>query len=403
MNASEGVRVLFRMTDNPKSTATDVVSKSTYVRCVEGYFLKKQLLFVGSKFSLNVPLQRYIIRQVEEKSGLPDSVFYFQESDNSLFLHLEKALLEGCILIVVATKSSFSVVGKLLSTVTADNQVLKEQMLIPSRTIVFEPDSYLLKYENSLVNVLMTSEGANLPSILIEEEQRSAVIHIFNEEMESARALLATLAQTYEVRLDFTQIVQGWLLLRIQSRRYGNIAQFIASSKQLLGGKIIAASNIAAYIIERLSHHGKKITFAESCSGGLLAAFFTRHSGASNIFDGSLVTYANSLKSNWLAVDDAKLDTFGAVSAEVVEEMTEGALNVSYADYALSISGVAGPDGGTEFKPVGTVFIGARSKARSEVEQLRFEGDRNYVQDQSVFYAVKMLLLLDKEIFFEKS
>ena len=106
------------------------------------------------------------------------------------------------------------------------------------------------------------------------------------------------------------------------------------------------------------------------------------------------------LKENWLAVTHNALEENGAVSREVVTEMSEGAMNVSSADYTLSISGIAGDGGGTDEKPVGTVFIGARSETAHKEEHLNFSGDRNYVQHQSALYAIKMLLLLDKETFF---
>jgi nicotinamide-nucleotide amidase len=363
--------------------------------------MKKLLLFVGNKFILNTPLQDYIVREVEKKSGKLDGLLFFQESDNTLFLELERLLSQDVLLVLVTTRNTFSVVGKLLSTVTSDNQILKEKMLFPSQTVIFEPDSYLLNYQNAQINVLVAVEGEKLPNILLENEERTAIIHLFDEEMESASAILTPLAQTYDVRIDYTKIVPGWLLLRIQGRRYGNISQFITSSKQLLPRKIIAASNIITYIIEQLTHHQKKLTFAESCTGGLLAHYFTKESGASGILEGSLVTYSNALKANWLAVSDLNLENFGAVSREVVSEMTEGALNVSYADYALAVSGIAGPDGGSEYKPVGTVVIGVRSKDAAEIEELFFEGDRNYIQEQSTLYAIKMLLLLDYDTFFE--
>lgn len=363
--------------------------------------MKKLLLFVGNKFVLNAPLQHYIVREVEKKSGKLDALLFFQESDNTLFLELERLLSQEAVLILITTKSTFSVVGKLLSTVTSDNQILKEQMLLPSQTVIFESGSYLLHYQNAKINVLIASECEPLPNILIEDEKHSAMIQMFNEDMESAGAILTPLAQTYDVRIDYTKIVSGWLLLQIQSRRYGNIAQFITSAKQLLPRKLITASNIIAYIIEKLTHHQKKITFAESCTGGLLANYFTRESGASGILEGSLVTYSNALKANWLAVSDLNLEEFGAVSREVVDEMSEGALNVSYADYALAVSGIAGPDGGSEYKPVGTVIIGVRSKETVEIEELFFDGDRNYIQEQSALFAIKMLLLHDQETFFE--
>ena len=363
--------------------------------------MKKQLLFVGNKFTLNRAFQRYILREVERKTGHPDAVFFFGESDNSLFLQLEKALSLSQQLLIVATKSSFPVIGKLLSTITSDNQVLMENMLIPSHTIMFEEGSYLLHHDDTAINVLLAEEGKELPRLLVEDDNRTAVIHIFEEELDAIQALLGTLTQTYDVTVDYSRVVEGWSKLQIHGRRYGNISQFIAAVKQLFSKKVIAASNIGVYIIERLTQSNRKVTFAESCTGGLLATFLTRESGASNVFDGSLVTYSNALKANWLAVSDTILENPGAVSAPVVEEMTDGALNVSYADYAIAVSGIAGPDGGTEFKPVGTVFIAARSKERVTVEECHFNGDRNYVQEQSTYYALKMLLLLDKETFFE--
>jgi nicotinamide-nucleotide amidase len=80
--------------------------------------------------------------------------------------------------------------------------------------------------------------------------------------------------------------------------------------------------------------------------------------------------------------------------------MSEGALNVSSADYAISISGIAGDGGGTKYKPVGTIHIGVRSKTEHKEIRLNLSGDRNYIQHQSVLFAIKMLLLMDKEMFF---
>jgi nicotinamide-nucleotide amidase len=286
--------------------------------------------------------------------------------------------------------------------VTSDNQVLRDEMLMPSASILYETDSYLLFHNGSNINVIAAHEGIPLASILISQEHKSAQIHLFAEEMESARVMLEPLAQTFDVRIDFTQLIDGWITLNILSRKFGNISKFIDAAKKLLHNNIITASNIAAYIIDAMASHHKKLTFAESCTGGLLAAYLTQQSGASVIYDGSLVTYSNALKSNWLAVDDSILEQYGAVSTEVVSEMSEGALNVSYADYAIAISGIAGPDGGSEEKPVGTVCIGVRSKYESKTQVLHLQGDRNYIQEQSVLYAVKMLLLLDRELFFKK-
>ena len=102
----------------------------------------------------------------------------------------------------------------------------------------------------------------------------------------------------------------------------------------------------------------KTITTAESCTGGLVASLITKISGSSDIFNGSIVTYSNSIKNKELGVLNESLDKFGAVSKQVVSEMLDGVLKKFEADFAIAISGVAGPNGGTKNKPVGTIVIG---------------------------------------------
>jgi len=363
--------------------------------------VEKIVLFVGRKFHSNLPFQSYIKRETDRVFGEVDTYYFYAENDNSLFLHLEKLLNREAQILIFSTKSAISVVGKLLCTTTSDNQILKENMLIPSSTSVFEDDTYLLDYKKAHINVLLAEENKLLPQILIKNDARYAHVQLFDMDIETANALLNPLAQTYEVKLSFSNLVQNWVLLTIESKKYGHISQFISSATSLLNTKLIPASNIAAYIIEKLSHAGKKISLAESCTGGLIASFLTKQNGSSSIFNGSLVTYSNLLKANWLAVDNTTLEKYGAVSEEVVLEMSEGTLNVSDADYSIAVSGVAGPDGGSKEKPVGTVYICVRSKEKFNAQCLHFHGDRNYIQEQSALYAIKMLLTLDKELFFK--
>ncbi len=362
--------------------------------------MKLHLLFIGNKFIYNKSLKEYIIRKIEQKTDYINSITYFKENDNSLFLYLEEELNSCDKLIIVTTKQNFSTVGKLISTVTSDNQVLQENMLIPSNSLVYEEGSYLLEYKESITNVLYMDEMQELPEILLDNSESKAVIHLFNEDRESALVLLSPIAQTNDIDINILTLVDGWLQVDIRSKKYGNLSKFINSAKQLFSYKLIATSNIITYIIERLFKNQKKITFAESCTGGLLSYYFTKENGASKVLDGSLVTYSNDLKENWLAVDHKVIAENGAVSSSVVEEMTEGALNVSSADYSLSVSGIAGDSGGTELKPVGTVYIGVRSKDVHKEVHLNLNGDRNYIQHQSALYAIKMLINIDKEMFF---
>ncbi len=364
------------------------------------YTMKLHLLFIGNKFIHNTSLREYVIRKIEKKINFITEITYFRENDNSLFLYLEKELNATTKLIIVTTKQNFSTIGKLISTVTSDNQILKENMLIPSNSSIYENGTYLLEYKNSITNVLHVDEMLELPEILMETKEANAVIHIFDEDKESALVMLMPIAQMYDVHIEILILIDGWLRIDIDSKKYGNISKFINSAKQLIPNKLISASNIVQYMIETLSKNQKKVSFAESCSGGLLSYYFTRNSGASKILDGTLVTYSNELKENWLGVENKVLEVYGAVSAEVVSQMTEGAMNVSHADYAISISGIAGESGGTPLKPVGTVYVGVRSKTNHKEVHLNLKGDRNYIQHQSVLFGIKMLLLLDKEMFF---
>jgi len=362
--------------------------------------MKLHLIFIGNKFVYNRSLREYVLRKIEEKTDFIDSVTYFKEGDNSMFLSLEEEMNSYDNIIVITTKQNFSTIGKLICTATSDNQILQDGMLLPQKCSIFEERSYLLEYKHSVTNVIQIDEGQEMPTILLQNKTSNAVIHVFEESRETLIAILNPIAQTYDVSIDVVQEIEGWQRINISSNRYGDIANFTNSVKQLLPKQLIAASNIAEYIIEKLSTAEMKVTFAESCSGGLLSYFFTKNNGASNILNGSLVTYSNELKENWLAVEHNTLEQHGAVSAEVVSAMSDGALDVSGADYAISVSGIAGDGGGTKYKPVGTVYIGVRSKASHVEERIQFHGDRNYVQHQSVLYAVKMLLLIDKDMFF---
>ncbi len=363
--------------------------------------MKLHLLFIGNKFIYNKSLQEYVIRKVKQNCDFVGSVTYYKEGDNSLFLYLEQELNSKKRMIIVTTKHNYSTIGKLISTVTSDNQILKENMLIPSKANIYDEGSYLLEYQNAILNVISMDEMKQMPEILINnKEENRATVNIFNEDKESVLLLLTPLAQTHDVTLETISIIDGWLKIQIESKRYGNISNFINSAKQLLPKKLISASSVIYHIIEVLYKNQKKITFAESCSGGLLSYYFTSHNGASKILDGSLITYSNDLKDNWLAVEHKTLEEFGAVSSEVVEQMSEGAINVSSADYSISISGIAGDTGGTDLKPVGTVYIGVRSKTTHKEVHLNLNGDRNYVQHQSVLEAIKLLVTIDKEMFF---
>lgn len=141
----------------------------------------------------------------------------------------------------------------------------------------------------------------------------------------------------------------------------------------------------------RLQERGQTVTCAESCTGGLLAAALTSLPGSSAWFGTGFVTYSNEAKQQLLGVKGSTLDFYGAVSEETVREMALGALIAAKADYALSVSGIAGPAGGSEAKPVGTVWFGLATKQRIQARTAFFEGGRDSVRGQAVQFALDFL------------
>ena len=137
----------------------------------------------------------------------------------------------------------------------------------------------------------------------------------------------------------------------------------------LFGDHIIGEGDtlLAERVLDLLREQGKTVTTAESCTGGLIASMLTRISGASSGFHGGFVTYENDIKHRILGVKQESLEEHGAVSEAVVKQMAKGAMNKTGADFAIAVSGIAGPEGGTEEKPVGTVWLawGSRDKIRT--------------------------------------
>ncbi len=125
-----------------------------------------------------------------------------------------------------------------------------------------------------------------------------------------------------------------------------------------------------------LRQHNKTVSTAESCTGGYIAHLITSIAGSSDYFKGSVVSYSNSIKENVLQVNNETLSTVGAVSEETVKEMISGVLKVMQTDYAVAVSGIMGPGGGSEDKPVGTVWIAVGNTEKIETKRMHFRFDR---------------------------
>ncbi len=175
------------------------------------------------------------------------------------------------------------------------------------------------------------------------------------------------------------------LELKLQAQReqdYPSLEQAAQAARDLFGAHIVTEDerSIAHVVKDILLKHGKRVTFAESCTGGLISSMMTELDGASQVFDAGFVTYSNEMKTRMLGVSGVTLTEFGAVSEQVVREMLQGALVNSGADLGVAVSGVAGPSGGTKDKPTGTVWVAWGSLESIKAHCFYFPTDRKRFQ-----------------------
>ena len=153
---------------------------------------------------------------------------------------------------------------------------------------------------------------------------------------------------------------------------------------------------LAAAVVNDMTETGKAVATAESCTGGWVAKALTDIPGSSAVFHYGVVSYSNGAKEHILGVQNATLEEHGSVSESIVAEMAEGILKLSGSDIAVAVSGIAGPDGGTAEKPVGTVWfawaIRDGGKIRTETHLENFAGDRELIRELTVVHALQGVL-----------
>ena len=150
---------------------------------------------------------------------------------------------------------------------------------------------------------------------------------------------------------------------------------------------------LATELVEQFSHDNQRLIIAESCTGGMISSAIISVENCSNMFEGGIVAYSNDLKQKLLGVSDAEITKYGAVSKQIANQMAVGALAISNANIALAITGIAGPNGGSLDKPVGTVFICILNRFDRIFElQLLLNGDRNNIRQKSVHLAFEKII-----------
>ncbi len=178
------------------------------------------------------------------------------------------------------------------------------------------------------------------------------------------------------------------------------IEEHAARIIERVGSFVVATDDVPLEkaILDYMAGRGLTLSAAESCTGGYISHLFTQHAGSSKVFFGGAVTYSNQLKEDVLGVKHQTLETFGAVSEETVTEMAEGALRNFKSDFAIAVTGIAGPDGGSPDKPVGTVWIAAACAQKTVKKKFTFGNKRQQNIERSATSALFMLNTLLKDV-----
>ena len=326
-----------------------------------------KILFVGKEWRFKEALKEELFRYVHF-----DSLEYLNNFDIN-FSPKEDTL-------IVTNQKTYPLVARIIARLSNQNLVVKNDFLVPENA-KFSKNSFYIKINGYNINIILLEK--EVPEIFIITPEYEE-INIFRFDKDSALMFLEPILNAH--KLDYTIIENEGGFLQIFTEPLEE-----SIKKELLNAlPYIVFGNVFEHIVKNLPP--EKITFAESCTGGLIASNLTKISGSSHCFDGSVVSYANWVKEEWLGVSHQTLEKYGAVSEQTVKEMLLGAIEISKANYAIAVSGIAGPTGGTPTKPVGTVYIGVADRKSLKVELYHFKGDRNYIQYKAMMNGIRMFI-----------
>lgn len=301
-------------------------------------------------------------------------------------------------------------------TMTENN---RKQAYMPSRATVFDNDAgtapgFALEKDGKTI-ICMPGPPREMTRMFhrrvlpyLEEKSQSTIYYRMIRTFGIGESMLETqLLPLIDAQTDptiATYAKEGECCVRIASKRATKeeakeaVDAVLEQVKEIIGEFIFSCDdeNLVDVVGKKLMEKGLTLSSAESCTGGMFAAAMTGISGISQVFDRSLVTYSNEAKMQELGVKAETLDTYGAVSEETAREMAEGLHKVSGSDVCVSVTGIAGPGGGTEEKPVGLVYIGAYYNGETSCRKVQMRNvNRNWNRN---FAVLSMLDMINKLI-----
>ena len=265
-------------------------------------------------------------------------------------------------------------------------------ILLPGPPVEMEAmfDAGIVPYLKELGNGTIFSQTVKIVGIG-ESRAESMIIDLIDGQ---TNPTIATYAKTSEVHIRVTASAES------EKEAAKLVKPVVRELKKRFGSNVYSTKEEVTFeqsLVELLLSNDMTITCVESCTGGLVSAALVGVSGASDVFKSSFVTYSNKAKRKLAGVSKDTLDRYTAVSAQTAQEMAEGGAKAAGSDVCISVTGLAGPGGGTRKKPVGLVYIGCFVRGKVRVEEYHFSGDRNNVR----MLAAKNALILARECILE--
>ncbi len=343
------------------------------------------LIYIVKERFYNKTTQSYIRREIQ-RVGYKVEIELTKESLDSEILDTILELSPKSQILICANVEKIPLVGRVLSTLLDVDLELNGNLLTPSNVKKFTQNSYLVEYKGININVLSINETSKIPQILLKPTLKKRYLILLSDK-ETKKSLKSWIKKSPTARILY--LIEDYVEVEVYFKQEIISFEYLLEKLNL---KYIQKQSLIEAMIEFFEAKSQKITFAESCTGGALSSRFISYSGASKIIDGSLVTYSNDKKIEWLEVSPQTLEKYGAVSKETVLEMAAGAKKRAKANIAIAISGIAGPTGAVENKPVGTVYICIDLEEEVITKKLNLEGDRVFIQSKSVDWAIYLLL-----------
>jgi nicotinamide-nucleotide amidase len=289
--------------------------------------------------------------------------------------------------------------------ITLDSTNLKQAMLPQNANIIFNKigsavgfhvnfqqcDIYCTPGVPSELDIMLQEEIIPLiqPKLSHNENYQVLRLHIFGIGESKLQNVINEHFPHWPKEVDIGfRAASPFLELKLtihQNKDKALLATYTKKLYDLLGSHILSkltdkVPTMAEYVLELLNKSNQRITTAESCTGGLISSLITNIAGSSKVFEAGYVTYSNKMKQQMLDVSSKTLQEYGAVSEQVVLEMAKGALVKSKANYVIAVSGIAGPEGGSEEKPVGSVWVAWGDNEKIQAAYFCIKGTRNYFQ-----------------------